>query len=94
MAFAHTERGGRYSLAHVRTRATRKADAWSIAGEKCIVLHAPCAELLVVSARTGPDGTEHLSSPTGISVFLVPVNAKGVRRSLSSIVQILARARA
>ena len=44
-------------------------------GEKRVVLHAPCAAALVVSARTqGEDAQPH-----GISLFLV--DAKGARAS-------------
>src|SRR6202008_2754480 len=52
MAFAHTERGARYDLARIATRARRTADGYAIDGEKRVVLHAPCANLLVVSARS------------------------------------------
>ncbi|HET9652243.1 MAG TPA: acyl-CoA dehydrogenase family protein [Usitatibacter sp.] len=55
MAFAHTEDGARYDLSHVRTAVTpAKAGARSsLTGRKRFVLHAPCADKLVVSARDG-----------------------------------------
>ena len=74
MAFAQTEPGARYDLARVSTRATPSGDGWVLEGDKRAVLHGGCADLLVVSARTG--GAE--GDPRGISVFLVERRAPGV----------------
>lgn len=74
LAFAQSERGARYNLAHVTTRATKSDSGYVIDGEKCVVLHAPCADKFVVSARTS--GT--YTSEKGISLFLVDSNAPGV----------------
>jgi len=74
MAFAQTEPGARYELARVSTRATPSGDGWVLEGDKRAVLHGGCADLLVVSARTG--GTE--GDARGISVFLVERGAPGV----------------
>ena len=63
LAFAHTEDGARYDLAHVAATAERKGDAWSVEGVKRVVLHAPVADQLVVSARLPGGG--------GIGLFLV-----------------------
>ena len=53
LAFAQTEIDARYDLAHVATRARKTAEGgYVIDGEKRVVLHGPCADLLVVSART------------------------------------------
>ena len=74
LAFAQTERGGRYDLRQVSTRARRSGDGWVLDGEKGAVLHGGCADLLVVSARTaGGD-----SDAAGISLFLVERSAPGV----------------
>jgi len=74
LAFAHTEEGARYDLAHVATRAKRSASGYVIDGVKRVVLHAPCADRLVVSARTsGAD-----ADGEGISLFLVDAKAPGV----------------
>jgi alkylation response protein AidB-like acyl-CoA dehydrogenase len=74
MAFAQTERGGRYDLRQVRVTAKKSGDGYVIDGEKCMVLHGGAADLLVVSARTsGGDSDE-----TGISLFLVERTAPGV----------------
>ena len=74
MAFAQTEPGARYELARVSARATPSGDGWVLEGDKRAVLHGGCADLLVVSARTG--GAE--GDARGISVFLVERRAPGV----------------
>jgi alkylation response protein AidB-like acyl-CoA dehydrogenase len=74
LAFAQTERGGRYDLRRVATRARRSGDGWVLEGEKGAVLHGGCADVLVVSARTA--GGE--SDAAGISLFLVERSAPGV----------------
>ena len=74
LAFAQSERSARYNLAHVTTRAKKSGSGYVIDGEKCIVVHAPCADKFVVSARTS--GTD--TSEKGISLFLVDRNAPGV----------------
>lgn len=74
LAFAQTERGARYNLAHVAVRAKKSGNGYLIDGEKCVVLHGPCADKLVVSARTAGSDIE----VKGISLFLVDHNAPGV----------------
>jgi alkylation response protein AidB-like acyl-CoA dehydrogenase len=74
LAFAQTERGARYNLAHVAARAKKSGEGYVIDGEKCVVIHGPCADKLVVSARTS--GTD--TNAQGISLFLVDRNAPGV----------------
>jgi alkylation response protein AidB-like acyl-CoA dehydrogenase len=60
LAFAHSEQGARYDLTHVRTKARRAGDAWTLEGEKAAVVGAPMADRVVVSAQTGD----------GVAVFL------------------------
>jgi alkylation response protein AidB-like acyl-CoA dehydrogenase len=55
MAFAHTEEGARYNLARVEAQAIRKDGLWRLEGEKRMVLGAPLAEKLIVSARAGEE---------------------------------------
>jgi pimeloyl-CoA dehydrogenase small subunit len=74
LAFAQTERGSRYDLAQVAVRAKKSGNGYVIDGEKCVVLHAPSADKLVVSARTTGVGAD----AKGISLFLVDRNAPGV----------------
>jgi alkylation response protein AidB-like acyl-CoA dehydrogenase len=60
LAFAHAEKGARYDLGFVQTRARKAGDAWVIEGEKAGVVGAPMADRLVVSA----------AAPDGIGLFL------------------------
>jgi pimeloyl-CoA dehydrogenase small subunit len=74
MAFAQTEPGARYDVAHVTMRAKKSGDGWVLDGDKRMVLHGGAADLLVVSARTaGGDRDE-----TGLTLFLVERSAPGV----------------
>ena len=74
LAFAHTERESRYDLARVAMRAAKSDDGYVLDGDKCVVLHAPCAGQLIVSARTsGQVGERH-----GVSLFLVDAGAPGL----------------
>ncbi len=69
LALAHTEAAARYELACVATRASHTAAGWQVDGTKCVVLNAPAAELLLVSAR---------EDTGGMGVFLVPREAEGL----------------
>jgi len=68
MAFAHGEDGMRYDLARVATRARGDAGGYALDGRKRVVLHAPCAHKLVVSAR----------GASGVGLFLVDAGEPGV----------------
>ena len=61
LAFAHTESGARYNLAKVGAKAKKAGSGWEITGEKVVVLGAPAADKLVVSANTDK----------GLSLFVV-----------------------
>ena len=74
LAFAHTERGARYDLRHVGTRAKRSGQGFTLDGEKRAVLHGAAADTLIVSARTTGSDTD----PSGISLFLVDRGASGL----------------
>jgi alkylation response protein AidB-like acyl-CoA dehydrogenase len=65
MAFAFSEKGARYDLAHVNTSAKKSGSGWTLDGEKVVVLGAPSAATLVMSAKT----------PAGLSLFLVDTKA-------------------
>jgi alkylation response protein AidB-like acyl-CoA dehydrogenase len=74
LAFAHVEDGARYRLSNVSVTARKAGDGWVLNGLKRVVVGAPLAELLVVSARTsGSPGEAH-----GISLFVVAAGANGV----------------
>ena len=74
LAFAQTERESRYDLAHVACRAQKSDNGYTLDGKKYVVLHAPCADKLIVSARTAGNTTD----TQGISLFVVDRNAPGV----------------
>jgi alkylation response protein AidB-like acyl-CoA dehydrogenase len=71
IALAAYEAAGRYDLAHVACRAEPHAGGWRLSGRKTVVLDAPSADYLLVSARTGGNVAE----AQGISLFLVPRDA-------------------
>jgi len=75
-AFAHTERGSRYDLHNIETRAVRDGAAWLIDGEKGVVLHGDTADRLIVTARVGGVRRDR----EGIAAFIVDANAAGVSR--------------
>ena len=75
-AFAHTERGSRYDLHDIETRAVRDGAAWRIDGEKGVVLHGDTADRLIVTARVGGARRDR----EGIAAFMVDANAAGVSR--------------
>src|ERR1700741_4165610 len=75
-AFAQLEKNSRYDLSDVTTTAKKKGDGWVIDGEKFVVLNGEGADTLIVTARTKGGQRDK----TGIGVFLVPANAKGVTK--------------
>src|SRR5580658_3307394 len=75
-AFAQLEKNSRYDLADVATSAKKKGNGWVIDGEKFVVLNGEAADTFIVTART--KGGQRDAS--GIGVFLVPGNAKGIAR--------------
>ncbi|MDP2132419.1 MAG: acyl-CoA dehydrogenase family protein, partial [Sulfuritalea sp.] len=68
LALAHFEPGGRYELDRVATTASARGPGWQLDGAKAVVLGAPAADKLIVSARNGAE----------ISLFLVDASAPGV----------------
>jgi len=74
MAFAYAEPRGRYNLANLVTTARKDGAGWVLNGHKAVVVGAPWATHLVVTARTG--GAQRDAG--GVSVFLVDKTAGGV----------------
>ncbi|MDE2462588.1 MAG: acyl-CoA dehydrogenase family protein [Alphaproteobacteria bacterium] len=74
MAFAFAERDGRYNFADLTTTAKKDGSGYLLNGQKTVVLKAPHADVLIVTARTGGGRRD----TKGVSVFLVDKNAKGV----------------
>src|SRR5258707_4932728 len=75
-AFAQLEKNSRYDLFDVATSAKKKGTGWVIDGEKFVVPNGENADTLIVSARTSGGRRDK----SGIGVFLVPADAKGVTR--------------
>jgi len=74
LAFAHAEAQGRYALNDLKTTARRQGAGFVLNGRKAVVVGAPWANHLIVTARTG--GAQR--DADGVSVFLVDKAAKGV----------------
>jgi len=75
LACALGERQSRHDLRDIVTRATVDGDGWILSGEKKVVLHGAQAGMLVVSSRSGGGQRDE----DGISLFLVPADAPGLR---------------
>ena len=75
-AFAQLEKNSRYDLNDVRTSAKKKDGGWVIDGDKFVVVNGENADTLVVTARTRGGQRDK----SGIGLFLVPANAKGIAR--------------
>jgi alkylation response protein AidB-like acyl-CoA dehydrogenase len=74
VALAHHEAGARYVLDHVSTIARRGTGSYLLSGSKAVVLDAPVADLLIVSARDDAAG--------GLSFFLVEPDSPGVKSTV------------
>jgi alkylation response protein AidB-like acyl-CoA dehydrogenase len=73
-AFAYAEPQGRYNIRDLKTTARKDGAGYVLNGHKAVVVGAPYATHLVVTARTGGGQRD----AGGISVFIVPKAAKGV----------------
>ena len=73
-AFAYAEPRGRYDLANIETTAKKDGGDYILNGHKAVVIGAPWANHLVVTARTGGSQTDK----EGISVFVVDKSADGI----------------
>jgi alkylation response protein AidB-like acyl-CoA dehydrogenase len=73
-AFAWAEGQARYNVADLKTTARGDGGGYLLDGQKAVVVGAPWASHLIVTARTG--GAQRDAG--GVSVFLVDKAAKGV----------------
>jgi len=73
-AFAYAEPQGRYNLADLKTTAKKDGAGYVLNGHKAVVIGAPYATHLIVTARTGGGQRDQ----DGVSVFIVPKDAAGV----------------
>ncbi len=73
-AFAHAEPKGRYNLADLTTTARKEGGGFVLNGHKAVVIGAPWASHLIVTARTSGEQR----SRDGVTVFIVEKDADGV----------------
>ncbi len=74
IAFAYAEPQGRYNLADLTTTARRSGAGYVLNGQKAVVIGAPWADKLLVTARTSGGRRD----AKGVTLFLVDKNASGV----------------
>jgi len=74
IAFAYAEPQGRYNWANLKTTAKKEGAGYVLNGHKAVVVGAPWATHLIVTARTGGSQSE----AGGVSVFLVEKNSPGI----------------
>jgi alkylation response protein AidB-like acyl-CoA dehydrogenase len=75
LALAQQEKGSRFDLHRVATRAEKSGAGYRIRGQKIAVLDGGVADAFVVVARSAGDEDDR----SGISLFLVPADTRGVR---------------
>ncbi len=73
-AFAYAEPRGRYDYADLETTARKEGDSYTLNGHKAVVIGAPWASHLVMTARTSGERRDR----DGVSVFVVDKSADGV----------------
>ncbi len=73
-AFAYAEPRRRFDYADLETTAKKDGGGYVLNGHKAVVIGAPWASHLIVTARTGGEQRDR----DGISVFVVDKSAKGV----------------
>ncbi|MBO6635962.1 acyl-CoA dehydrogenase family protein [Parvibaculum sp.] len=72
--FAYAEPQGRYNLADLKTTAKKDGSGYTINGYKAVVIGAPWAQKLIVTARTSGGQRDR----DGVSVFIVDKSAPGI----------------
>jgi len=77
LALAWSEPQSRFNASRVGTRARRNSRGWVLDGLKSVVVGAPWADGLLVTARTAGDEVDE----TGISLFWVEADRPGVEIS-------------
>jgi alkylation response protein AidB-like acyl-CoA dehydrogenase len=74
LSLAAYEAAGRYDLPYVACTAQESGGSWRLSGRKTVVLDGASADHFLLSARSGGK----ISDRDGISLFLVPKDAKGL----------------
>ena len=75
-ALAFAEPQGRFNLADLTTIATANNGSYLLSGHKSVVINGPNANFFIVSVRTSGEQRDE----TGISLFIIPSDAKGLSR--------------
>ena len=83
LAFAHFEADDGDDPRWIETTAKKGADGWDISGHKAVVRNGGAADYLVVSARTSGEAGQ----ADGLSLFLVPSDAKGIETHAYSTIE-------
>ncbi|MDP2130898.1 MAG: acyl-CoA dehydrogenase family protein [Erythrobacter sp.] len=73
-AFAYAEPRGRYDYADLETTAKKDGGGYVLNGHKAVVIGAPWASHLIVTARTSGERRDR----AGVSVFVVDKSAPGI----------------
>ena len=73
-AFAYAEPQGRYDYADLATTAKKDGTGYTLNGHKAVVIGAPWATHLIVTARTSGEQRDQ----DGVSVFVVAKSADGI----------------
>ena len=74
LAWAHGEADSRYARTRVSTTAQRDGEGWRLDGHKAVVVGAPQAGALVVTARV----SGAIDAGAGLALFVVDAKAPGV----------------
>ncbi len=74
IAFAFAEPKSRFNLADLSTTAKKQGSGYVLNGHKAVVIGAPWADTLLVTARTAGN----IRDEKGVSVFLVDKKTKGI----------------
>ena len=74
LAFAFAEPQGRYNLADLAVTAKKSGAGYTLNGHKAVVIGAPWADTLIVTARTAGGQRD----AKGVSVFIVDKKTKGI----------------
>ena len=76
------DEGPRYAPEKIALAATKKGNGYALSGSKTFVLEGLAANVFVVAARTSGKPTDE----KGVTLFLVPPNAKGLSRKRRELI--------
>lgn len=76
------DEGPRYAPEKIALAATKKGSGYALSGTKTFVMEGMAADVFVVAARTSGNPTD----AKGVTLFLVPADAKGLERKRRSLI--------